>query len=187
MATQNLTMVPPRETYFSWSSIFAGTFVFLAIEVTFGLLGAAIFASATNPAQAHPVSGGVSWGLGIWMVVLSIIALYFGGKTAGRLSNAVDSNRGMYQGLVVFGMSIFTSILVLALSLGSTVHNGALNPANYTAGTVADIVAKGGYWLFFALVLSMIAAGIGGSHGARRKKGATTTERRDTEDVRRVA
>lgn len=185
MATQNLTMVPPRENYFSWSSIFAGTFVFLAIEVTFGLLGAAIFASAANTATAHPVSGGVSWGLGIWMVILSIIACYFGGKTAGRLSGAVDSNRGMYQGLVVFGMAIFSSILVLALSLGSTVHNGVVNPANYSAGTVADVVVKGGYWLFVALVLSMIAAGVGGAHGARTKA-PVISERRD-EEARRIA
>jgi hypothetical protein len=186
MATQNLTMVPPRESYFSWSSIFAGTFIFLAIEVTFGLLGAAIFASASNPAQARPVSGGVSAGLWIWMVILSIIACYFGGKTAGRLSGAVDSNGGMYQGLVVFGMAIFTSLLVMALSLGSTVHNGAVNSANYSARTVADIVAKGGYWLFVTLVLSMIAAGIGGAHGARGKVGFLP-ERRAAEDTRRVA
>lgn len=184
MATQPLSTVAPRDTYFSWGSIFAGTFVFLAIEVTFGLLGSAIFASAANPAQAHPVSGGVSWGLGIWMVVLSIIACYFGGKTAGRLSGTTDTNRGMYQGLVVFGMAIFTTILVLALSLGSTVRNGAANPANYTAATVADVVAKGGFWLFVALVLSMIAAGIGGSHGARQKIVAVT-ERRD--NIRQVA
>ncbi len=186
MATQNLAMVPPRENYFSWASIFAGTFVYLAIEVTFGLLGAAIFASASAPRQAAPMHGGVGWGLGIWMVVLSIIASYFGAKTAGRLSNAVDSNRGMYQGLVVFGMAIFTTILVTALSIGSVVNNGTLNPARYSATSVADIVAVGGYWLFVALVLSMIASAIGGAHGAKTKA-PVIGERREPDDVRRVA
>lgn len=185
MATQPLTTVAPRDSYFSWGSIFAGTFVFLAIEVTFGLLGGAIFASAANPAQAHPVSGGIGWGLGIWMVVLSIIACYFGGKTAGKLSGTSDSNRGMYQGLVMFGMAIFTTILVMALSLGSTVRNGAANPANYGAATVADVVAKGGIWLFIALLLSMVAAAVGGSHGTRNKRIEALPERRD--NIRQVA
>lgn len=184
MATQPLSTVAPRENYFAWGSIFAGTFVFLAIEVTFGLLGAAIFASASSPNQATPVNGGVTWGFGIWMVILSIIACYFGAKTAGRLSGAIDSNRGMYQGLVTFGLDIFAAILIVALSLGSTVRNGSANLSNYSAGTVADIVAKGGYWLFVALVLSMIAAAIGGAHGARRKM-VSSTERRD--NIRQVA
>ncbi len=184
MATQTYDVVPPREAgYFSWASIFAGTFVFLAIEVTFGVLGAAIFASAANPAQAHPVSGGISAGLGIWMVILSIIAVYYGAKTAGRLARTSDRNRGMYQGLVVFGMSIFTSILVTALSVGAAAP-GSLNPGAHGANSVADVVAKGGYWLFVGLVLSMIAAGIGGAHGASTKQ-LPPVERRD--NLRQVA
>ena len=52
----------------SWPAIFAGTFVFLAIEVTFGVLGTAVFASAANPASTHPVTG-MSAGIGIWLVI----------------------------------------------------------------------------------------------------------------------
>jgi hypothetical protein len=184
MATQTFVTASPRDGYFSWSSIFAGTFVFLAIEVTFGLLGAAIFASSVTPSSANPVAGGIHWGMGIWMVILSIIALYFGGKTAGKLSGTTDSNRGMYQGLVVFGMAIFTSILIAAMSLLSSSSTSAVNPNNYTVHTVADVVAKGGFWLFVALVLSMIAAGIGGAHGARQKN-LPPSERRD--NLRQVA
>src|SRR6185437_1909013 len=83
----------------SWPAIFAGTFVFLAIEVTFGVLGTAVFASAANPASAHPVSG-MSAGIGIWLVILSIIALYFGGRAASALSGTTSSHVGMYHGLV---------------------------------------------------------------------------------------
>jgi len=185
MATQNYELTAPigRETHFSWASIFAGTFVFLAIEVTFGVLGSAIFASASAPRTATPLNGGTGWGLGIWMVILSIIAVYFGAKTAGKLSHAMDRTRGMYQGLVVFGMSIFTSILVLALAVGSSAP-GTLNPQAYRPATVADVVANGGYWLFVALVLSMIAAAIGGSHGAQEKE-LPPVERRD--NIRKVA
>lgn len=171
-----------RDSYFSWGSIFAGTFVFLAIEVTFGLLGAAIFASASAPGTATPMNGGVGWGLGIWMVILSIIATYFGAKTAGRLSLTIDRNRGMYQGLVVFGMSIFTSILVVALALGASAP-GAANPQHYRPTSIADVVAVGGYWLFVALFLSMIAAATGGAHGVQRQLPAAESR----ENIRRVA
>ncbi len=58
------TIVPREAPRTSWSSIFAGTFVFLAIELTFGVLGMAVFASAANPAAAHPVTG-MSTGIGI--------------------------------------------------------------------------------------------------------------------------
>jgi hypothetical protein len=168
----------------SWPAIFAGTFVFLAIEVTFGVLGMAIFASAANPSSAHPVSG-MSTGIGIWLVVLSIIALYFGGRAAAALSGTADSHFGMYHGLTTFGLSVFTSIVVGALLLGST----TVAPANAAAGagtaTVASVVATAGYWLFAALLLGMIAAGMGGSHGVR--KTTVPVAEAETPGIRRVA
>ena len=156
-----------RPSAISWGSIFAGCFMFIAIEVTFGLLGLAIFASAANPNAAHPV-GGMSTGIGIWTIVLSIIALYFAGKTAARLSGAVTSNIGLYHGLVTYGMSIFATVLIAAMTLGSTVAGNAnLNGVNNA--TVASTISTGGWWIFFACLLGMIAAAIGGSHGVRNQ------------------
>lgn len=166
MATSlNEYPVAPVQRSFSWTGIFAGTFLFLAIEATFGVLGVAIFASATNPNAANPVGAGISAGLGIWMVILSIIALYFAGKLSARLSGAPTRNLGMYSGLVTFGMCIFTAVLIAALALGATV-SGATGIANAGPVRVADIITTGGYWLFVALVLGMISAVMGGMHGA---------------------
>jgi hypothetical protein len=184
--------MPARDTGLSWTGIFAGTFVFLAIEATFGVLGAAIFATATNPNSANPVGPGVSAGFGIWMLVLSIIAMYFGGKTAGRLSGWGTRGEGTYIGLVTFGMSIFASILIVSMSLSSTAAGAAVQ-ANATARNITDVVTTGGYWLFFVLVLSMIAAASGGAHGLRSQREmnvesslqAPTTSH--APDVRRVA
>jgi hypothetical protein len=155
----------PANRPFSWSGIFAGTFLFLAIEATFGILGVAIFASITNPRSSNPVGPAISAGAGIWMVVLSIIALYFAGKLASKLSGAPTRNLGMYAGLVTFGMCIFTSFLITALTLGSTVA-GATGVGYASPVRIADILMTGGYWLFVALVLAMIAAASGGIHGA---------------------
>jgi hypothetical protein len=165
MAT-SLTEYPaiPAQRTFSWSGIFAGTFLFLAIEATFGILGVAIFATATNPSSANPVGPGISTGVGIWMVVLSVISLYFAGKLASRLSGASTRSLGMHAGLVTFGMSIFTTVLMAGMVLGSTV--GGVTSIGSNATRLVDILTTGGYWMFVALILGMIAAGWGGIHGA---------------------
>jgi hypothetical protein len=171
-------------TRMSWPAIFAGTFVFLAIEVTFGVLGTAVFASAANPSSAHPVSG-MSAGIGIWLVILSIISLYFGGRVAAALSGTAISRLGMYHGLVTFGVSVFTSVLVAALVLGTTTIAPAASVVGTNAITVSSIVATAGYWLFIALLLGMIAAAIGGSQAINR----LPVQRTETESpsIRRVA
>lgn len=186
MATY-VSSMPAAETGWSWSGIFGGTFVFLAIEATFGVLGAAIFATATNPSSPNPVGPGVSAGFGIWMVVLSIISMFFAGKTAGRLSGAKFRTHGTYAGLVTFGMSIFASILIVSMSLSSTAAGAAVQ-SHATARNVSDVVMTGGYWLFVMLLLSMISAAIGGAAGARQDRPALgSAERHESADIRRVA
>ena len=70
---QNAAMVRSRV---DWGAIWAGVFAFIRIWSVFGLLGAAIFASAANPQAAQPVTG-MGWGMGIWAIVLTIIAIVF--------------------------------------------------------------------------------------------------------------
>lgn len=169
----------------SWPAIFAGTFVFLAIEVTFGVLGTAIFASAANPSSAHPVSG-MSAGIGIWLVILSVIALYFAGRAASTLSATTDRHTGMYHGLVTFGMSVFTSILITSMMVGSTASAPASTAAAAGPATVGSVVATAGYWLFVALLLGMIAAAMGGSQGANKPR-VLREETAETPGIRKVA
>ena len=151
-----------RTSAVSWGAIFAGTFMFLAIEITFGLLGTAIFASATNPNASH---GGINAGLGIWAIVLSFVALYFAGKTASRLAAAPTRGNGLYHGLVTYGMSLFATVLVTALALGSTTaaNSGVSQLSN---ATIVNAVSTAGWWIFFACLAGMIASAIGGTHGA---------------------
>lgn len=157
------TIVPREAPRTSWSAIFAGTFVFLAIELTFGVvLGMAVFASVANPSAARPVAG-MSTGIGIWMIVVSIIALYFGGRTAGHLSGVVRKLNGLYHGLVTFGLSCFAAILITSMAITSTV-GAAANAATPAAppNSMLDMAARGGWMLWIAMFLGGIAACIGG-------------------------
>lgn len=153
----------------SWSSIFAGVFMFLAIETTFGVLGSAIFSSATSDT-----------GFGIWMIILSIISLYFAGRASSHLAGCVRRLNGMYHGLVTYGLSVFATVLVLSLLLGSAALASA-NAAHVNKGTLLDYLATGGWYVFVAMILGGIAACIGGAHDVRQI--ASVPEQR-TRDLR---
>ncbi|HET9742038.1 MAG TPA: hypothetical protein VFQ00_04750 [Terriglobales bacterium] len=170
----------------SWSAIFGGTFVFLAIEVTFGVLGAAVFASATTPANGNVVTSGISTGVGIWAIVLSIIALYFAGRTAAVLSRTTSRHVGLYHGLVTYGMALFTTVLVISMAVAGTAATTANNAVASSSG-VARVLADGGWWTFVALVLAMIAACIGGHQGGAGRAEVRTIDRNERPDVRQVA
>jgi hypothetical protein len=144
----------------SWPAIFAGTFVFVAIELTFGVLGTAIFAP-----------GGVwSGGAGVWLIVLSIISMYFGARAAAHLARSPNSLNGLYHGLATFGVSAFTAIVIAALALMTSFGGraGTLAQAQGGPATIFQGAQTAGWWLFGALCGAFIAAMIGGSSGVRK-------------------
>jgi hypothetical protein len=147
-----------------WSSVFAGSFVFLAVEVTFGMLAAAIFPGTANR------TGVLGAGPGIWMIILSIIALYVGAKAASYLSGEVRKLNGMYYGLVTFGLSIFATVLIATMVAGNTAN----------AGLLLGMVTANAAWLFVTLILGGIAAGIGGALGVLEPVKRPVTEERTT-------
>ncbi len=61
--------------HLDWSAIWGGVFSFIAIWSVFGLLGTAIFASAANLNAIRPLDE-MGLGIGIWVIVLTIIAMY---------------------------------------------------------------------------------------------------------------
>jgi len=50
----------PVSRVFSWSGIFVGTFLFLAIEATFGVLGIAVFTSTAGLHSANSIGTGMA-------------------------------------------------------------------------------------------------------------------------------
>jgi hypothetical protein len=168
MATNVVDYTPVSRT--GWGAIFGGTFVYLAIMATFGALGGAIFA------RARSVTG-----MAVWMTILGIIALYFAGRASATLANVHDRNTGMYHGLIAFGLSVFASILVLALVFGSTVGGTATTGAALNRGDIVSVASRGRWGLFIALFLGMIGAAVGGSQAAPKEP------RAEPREIRRAA
>ncbi len=148
----------------SWGAIFAGTFAALAVWATFGTLGLAIFSSNANPNAARPLTG-MPVGEGFWVVILSMIALYVGGRVTSALADVRALGEAVTHGFVMFGLTTFAAILIATMLAGSasaTVTGNAHSP--YVLGTIAG----SGYILFVTLLLSGCTA-IWGSMSGRRK------------------
>jgi hypothetical protein len=170
---ENLAMV---RRGINWGAIWAGVFTFAAIWSVFGALGMAIFASAAKANAARPVSG-MNVGESIWMIVLTIIAMYVAGLITGRLAAVTTSNEGVAHGQAMFGLSV-VSLLVLVAIAGVGLTNAVSAPlasthSPYILGAIADL----GWAGFVALFLGWIGAMIGGSQAPRFRTGAGTSER----------
>lgn len=148
-----------------WGAIWAGVFTFIGIWSVFGLLGAVIFASAANPAAARPLSG-MGWGMSIWAIVLTIIAMYVGGRVTGGLAAIVNRRAGPVHGLAMFGLSIAVVMAIVVLA-GNGIGNGAETAAHNLY--FVDVISGLGWAGFFSLFLGWLAALGGASSGSQQK------------------
>src|SRR5204863_8904551 len=75
----------------SWGSIFAGAIIALATQLVLTLIGVAIGLATVNPANGGTPSG-TALGLGatIWLLMSSLVSLFFGGYIAGRLGGTFN-------------------------------------------------------------------------------------------------
>lgn len=148
--------VPVIRSGAPWGAIWAGVFSFMAIWSVFGLLGAAIFSSAGN--MAHP-STGIGWGMGIWSVVLTMIAMFVGGRVTARLSGAWTRSEGAIAGMTMFGLAVVSTLLIVVLT-GAASGNAAAAGAPYLIGVISPV----GWFGWFALLLGWLCA-MGGAAG----------------------
>jgi hypothetical protein len=155
----------------NWGAIWAGTFAFIAIWSVFGFLGAAIFNSLANPNASNLLSS-MGVGIGIWAVILTIVAMFIGGRVTARLAGRIDA---IINGTVMFGLSVTSALVIAVLS------ELALGRLTTAAGNVMS-TSVGLSWIgFVALILGWVAA-IGGALSLGRRRATETT----TEQVRRA-
>jgi hypothetical protein len=161
MSDQGLGIQP---TYYGqgtrWGAIWGGVFTFAAIWGVFETLGVAIF----------PTTNGMGIGLQIWTVVLTIIAMYFAGLETGRLAGIANRHDGLVHGMMMFGLSAVSAVILLEIATGVLTGGNAAHTVYLTTGS---------QWaLFCAFFLGWLAAMGGASTGvARRAVGTTTTQR----------
>jgi hypothetical protein len=165
----------------NWGAVWGGVFVFIAIWSVFGLLGMAIFASAANPEATRPMSG-MGVGIGIWSIVLTIIAMYVAGRETGRLAGVTSRHDGLVHGMIMFGLSVMAILAVTVLG-SSTLTGGAGVQGTSHSPYLLNVAAGLGWTGFISLFLGWLAAMFGASAGAGTKVEAGSNVR----DIRSAA
>src|SRR6185312_1204482 len=141
----------------TWSRVFT----FVEIVIVFGTLGVAIFASSANPNTARPVLG-MSMGIGVWAIVLTIIAMYVAGRETSHLAAVSSRHDGLVHGMAMFGLSVIAAIIVAAVG-GTAIRSGTENVTitPYIFTLAADL----GWVGFTSLFLGWLAAMWGAASG----------------------
>lgn len=175
--------VAARAPVADWRAIWAGVFTFIAIWSVFGFLGIAIFASSANPNAAQPVTG-MSVGIGIWAIALTIIAMYVAGRETGRLASVTTRHDGIIHGMIMFGVSVVSAIVI------TTIAGSVFGTSASTVGThnpyVLTLPAELGWMIFLCLFLGWLAAMGGASTGAARQ-GRPQEQVQPVQEIRKTA
>lgn len=144
-----------------WSAIWGGVFSFIAIWSVFGLLGTSIFASNTNLNNPRPLDE-MGLGIGIWIIVLTIVAMYVAGRITTHSAGIEHWVDGATHGMILFGLSISSALILTVLagmSMGAT-EASANAHSPYVLAMLADL----GWVGFASLFLGWLAA-MGGAMG----------------------
>ena len=173
---------------FRWSAIFAGAFVALAIAFVLNVLGFAVIASALNP-QEPTITGGAAVGLGIWLFLVPLAALFFGGWVSTRGSRYLTGTSAGLHGAVVWALYQVVTLFFAGILLGGVLGGlaGVTGQPQIGAQLGATLIGAGvgALWgMFASMVLSLVAAVVGGviGHGRRERH-----ERREAVPVHRPA
>jgi hypothetical protein len=148
-------------------------FTFVAIWSVFGILGEAIFASAANPGAATPVTG-MSAGMGIWSIVLTIIAMYVAGRVTAHFGNLADRTGRVIHGMAMFGLSVISVVVMIILS-GVALSGGVGVAAGTHSPYMLTVFADVGWIGFASLSLGWLAAMGGAAHGPMTKVRTSST------------
>lgn len=154
----NVTAVVSRP---NWGAIWGGVFTFLGIWTVWGLLEMGVFFSSANLAVPAPVRA-PHWGIAIWSAILTIVALFFAGRVTGHLSGFVGRRDSAVLGMITFGLSMVSSIVVVAL-LGRTALPVIIPGSYYVTWLHAG--ATLGYSGFLGTFLGLLATMWGVSIG----------------------
>jgi hypothetical protein len=167
----------------SWTSVFAGVAVAVAVGLTLSLIGAAIGAAAFNPFRFEAQEDPISVGAALYLMFSQFVALQLGGYVAARSARYPDHFGGALTGVVVWAVSVAFAIVMASLAatggdaavasaLGAAqdVRAGAdatdlsaVEAAADTAATLTSIAAA-------ALLLGAAGAIAGGWLGAHHPK-----------------
>jgi hypothetical protein len=177
-----------------WSGVIAGVLVALAAGI---LLNSASAFTGFGVAGAASISDlkGIVTGIGIWMVVTTLVSTFLGAYVAARQSGLHFSEDGLMCGLYVWSIAMLAFLLLNLLGIGGLLGSmstavsalkgvmpsgGAISIDDVaTASNIAVVLSR---YFFFGALLSLGSALFGGWLASNRN-GMTNISRRDERNL----
>jgi hypothetical protein len=129
----------------SWAAIFGGVILVIVVQLVLSTLGAGVGLGTVNVnAGTTPDASSMGIGAGVWWLVSSCIALFFGGYVAAWLAGIEVRFDGVLHGLVTWGIATLLTIYLLTSAIGGIIGGGfsALAGLASTAGSGISSAAK---------------------------------------------
>ncbi len=140
VAAPAAALANPAPGRVSWSAIFAGIVLVLAVEVLLNMLGAGIGLGLVNPAgSGTPNASSFGIAAGLWWLVSTIIALVFGCYVAARLAAVASRWDGVLHGLVIWGGTVLITVYLLTSAIGGVI-GGAFSVVGGTVSAAGSVV-----------------------------------------------
>lgn len=134
----------------SWSAIFAGVVLAVALQLVLSLLGAGVGLGFVDPGHAESASASsLGVGAAVWWLASTVVALLAGSYAAARLAGAGSRFDGLLHGLVVWGLTLLLTFYLLTTAVGGVVGgafsavSGTLSAAGSAVSGAASAVGSG--------------------------------------------
>jgi hypothetical protein len=169
----------------SWSAIFAGAAVAVALGVVFNFAGAAVGAASFNPFDFESQEDTMTAGAALYAVFAQLVAFQIGAFVAARSAQYPDHFGGLLTGLLVWATATVFAVVLAALAASGGGNEQLAAQIADTAGDVrasvdsgdlaeaeaaADAIATLMWVAAAALALGLAGAVAGGWLGAHHPK-----------------
>ncbi len=174
------------KTVVKWGPVWVGLLVSLAINLVLYILVFAVTLSSADLA-AGPLRDTLQ-AAGVWTAVSTLVALFVGGFLAGRLGWQSGLRSPILQATMVWALYVIIGLMLSVFGLGGLASGltgmadarAMLSGAEVStaeAQRMLSSAAAGMWWAFGGLVVSWLAAILGGYLGAKSAGPDTDTAR----------
>ena len=158
--------VERRQPQLRWSAIFAGAAISIGVWTLLQVWGIGIDLASIDPSHDTDLRG-ASVGVGLVSLITPIVAVFVAGIFSGWLANTVERGLGAVHALVAWALTVLaagaaTMSFVPMISMTPTGSSDHLRFAMHAGHALM--------WIGGSLVLSLVAALLGGALGVSRMR-----------------
>jgi hypothetical protein len=122
--TRETVLIDRRQPRLRWSAVFAGAICSIGFWILLQLIGVGIGLASVDVDEVQSLRG-AGVGTTVWSLISPLIAMFFGGIIAGKLSQTYDRKVAGAHGLVMWAMTAIVGLLA-TISIVSAVAQGAM-------------------------------------------------------------